>query len=515
VLVQVPRSPGALVALTAASAALQAAAFPPLALFPLAWVALVPLLAALARTGPLGGLGLGLLWSLLVGLGTSSWLPRMITDYFGASPAGGWLAAACATLATGCLYGVFGAWWAWLARRRPPSPLATALLWGACEYARTVAPLANPWVLSGYSQVRFTALAQVADVAGVVGIGMLLAAGNAAIAGLLDPRAAARRPRAAAAATAGVFAAALLYGGWRLAQPFGEGEEVRVALVQSAIARERRFEPRFRNANLADHVDLVAHAARAGPDLILLSELAVDVPFHSGSREANLMGRIAAQASADVLVGAPAALDLLVFRRQFNSFFVLRGPEIVDRYDKVELAPFSESKPLRWLDVGEDAYAAGRDRRPLASRAGPVGVLLCSEAMVGRIAREAVLRGAEILANPANDSWFANAAAARMQLDVAALRAIETRRWLVRPTLTGYTAVVDPYGRVTAEAAFGRPDILHAAVRRGTTQTFYTRFGDVAGRAALAGALALSVASAVASRGRSRRRVLAKGGTSA
>src|SRR5262245_145978 len=79
----------ALLAAAVVSAAFQAAAFPPLALFPLAWIALVPLLWALARCTVLGGLGLGLAWSLAVGAFTSWWLPSMIADYFGTGSAGG------------------------------------------------------------------------------------------------------------------------------------------------------------------------------------------------------------------------------------------------------------------------------------------------------------------------------------------------------------------------------------------------------------------------------------------
>jgi apolipoprotein N-acyltransferase len=487
-----------LVVWTLISAALYAAAFPPLALYPLAWLALVPLLAALRRTGVAGGAALGTLWSLGVGLGTSSWLPRMIADYFAAGIAQGWLAAAAATLATGAFYGCFGAWIAWLARRGPPPPLLVALAWGACEYARTLAPLANPWVLSGYAQAPFASFVQNADWAGVVGLGIAIAAANAVAAAALDPALRARAWRASAIGVACALAGSLVYGRARLAQEFGEPAAVRVSLVQSATPRDERFAPRHRGRHLADHVDLVTRAGDARPDLILLAELAVDAPFDAISPEAIALGRVAAQSGADVLLGAPALLPSDAELRQTNSFFVLRGRSLVDRYDKVALTPFSETHPLRgWLDAAGSAYEPGRALAPVASQVGPVGVLLCSEAMLGGAARALVREGALLLANPANDSWFANAAAARMQLDVASLRAIETRRWLVRPTLTGYTAAVDAHGRIAAVAALGVPEVLTTSVRRSRAESFYVRHGDRVAQLAAAAAALWSVGIAV------------------
>jgi apolipoprotein N-acyltransferase len=474
----------------ALSALAYAAAFPPWGLFPLAWVALVPLFAALLRGGVVPGFLLGWLWSLLVGLATSSWLPRLISDYFGASPAEGWLAAVAAIQSTGISYGLFGAWLAWVGRRIPPSPLVVALGWGAAEYARTLGPLANPWVLTGYGQARFTVLVQAADVGGVVGVGMLVAAANAALGGVAIARLRPAHAERNRAATAALLASALVYGASRMLAAYGDGGPVRTALIQSAIPREHRGHARFRDENLSRQIDLASRAAADRPDLVLFSELAIDAPLDPGSAEAAALGRISKLTGADVLVGAPSVLELLVLRQYFNSFVLVRGGELLARYDKVALTPYSEVRPLGdLLEIGDELYSAGLSRRPLATRGGAVGVLLCSEAMFGSAARETVAQGAEILVNPANDSWFSSEPAARMQLDVAALRAVETRRWMLRPTHSGYTAAIDPFGRVVAVAPFGEPAVLPAVVQRSRAETLYVRHGDVAGKAALCGAL--------------------------
>ena len=54
-------------ALTVLSAVLYAWSFPPAAAYPLAWIALVPLLLAIARVTPRQAAGLGILWCLTAG----------------------------------------------------------------------------------------------------------------------------------------------------------------------------------------------------------------------------------------------------------------------------------------------------------------------------------------------------------------------------------------------------------------------------------------------------------------
>ena len=94
---------------------------------------------------------------------------------------------------------------------------------------------------------------------------------------------------------------------------------------------------------------------------------------------------------------------------------------------------------------------------------------------------------------------------ARHELDVARLRAVETRRWLARPTFTGITAVVDAHGRVTAEAAHEAPALLAGTLRRSSATTFYVAHGDWLGRVAAGGGMLYLVVAALGRRRRAAR----------
>jgi apolipoprotein N-acyltransferase len=98
--------------------------------------------------------------------------------------------------------------------------------------------------------------------------------------------------------------------------------------------------------------------------------------------------------------------------------------------------------------------------------------------MVPDVARTLAREGAELLVNPSNDFWFRAEPAARLQLETASLRAIEQRRWLVRATPTGFSALVDPHGAIRATAPWGEPAVLSGEIALSHATTPFQRWGD-------------------------------------
>ena len=104
------------------------------------------------------------------------------------------------------------------------------------------------------------------------------------------------------------------------------------------------------------------------------------------------------------------------------------------------------------------------------------GVFICYESIFGDEVRLFAKEGADVFVNISDDGWYGDTSAPWQHLNMARMRAIENRRWLLRDTDTGVTTVIDPYGRLTASAprhiftvARGavwlpqRQDVLHGA----------------------------------------------------
>jgi apolipoprotein N-acyltransferase len=95
------------------------------------------------------------------------------------------------------------------------------------------------------------------------------------------------------------------------------------------------------------------------------------------------------------------------------------------------------------------------------------------------VAAARVRDGAEVLVDLANDGWLGDEKFSTIAFDMVSLRAVETRRWLVRASTSGPSGVIDPLGRVHEVSPLASRAVLAGTVSRANGQTPYVRFGDV------------------------------------
>jgi apolipoprotein N-acyltransferase len=288
----------------------------------------------------------------------------------------------------------------------------------------------------------------------------------------------------------------LAYGGIRLTKDFGDGNPVRVALVQGAIARTVGWDQSTSAANLARYLELNAVAVSEHAELVFWPEYAVDFYLSEETVErARLLDGVRA-GGADVVLGA-ARYDFAGSEtRYFNSVYWIdgRGGLRTARYDKQHLVPFAEYAPLGdWLRARSAMYAPGDSPSVLDTARAKVGAFVCAEALFPEIARGQARAGADVLANPSNDYWFGARQPAHEQLIAASFRAIENRRWVVRATSTGVSAVIDAHGRVTARSRGDGPEVVTADLERSNALTPYQIFGDAGVAAACLALVALGL----------------------
>src|SRR5207244_8047578 len=107
------------------------------------------------------------------------------------------------------------------------------------------------------------------------------------------------------------------------------------------------------------------------------------------------------------------------------------------------------------------------------------GVLICNEAVFAEVAAARVRAGASYLVNLANDTWLGDWKYAVRIFDIVALRAIEQRRYLVRASTSGPSAIVDPWGRVPARTQPFTQEAIGGTLRGRNGLTVYCRLGDL------------------------------------
>lgn len=488
----------AAIARTVVSGALYGLAFPGLAFprlavapagwWPLAWIALVPFLAAVASGGARRAVGLGVLLGVAASYGVGTWMPAAVVSYYEQPIVVGIaIFLACALWQAAWQFALFALAWRRLAQApRGWTPFAAGAAWVAAEVARGHVPFGNPWALLGYSQTAVPLLVQTADVAGIYGIGFVLAAVNAALAlAWHAPRAPASRR--ALAGVAALLVAVVAYGGARLAAEDARtpGATTPVVAVQADLDLGTQWKPEFYGANLEAYAKLTSGALAAAPaPLVVWPESALTFFLETDRLYHASVAQYLAAVRTTLLTGGPRALEGGGSESYRNAAFVVTPAGAIEAvYEKATLVPFAEYFPLgdgllrrQFGKVRE--FTPGALQQPLPTPAGAAGVLICNEAMLGETARARVRDGAAWLVTLTNDSWVGRRHYADIALAMVRARAVETRRWLVRASTSGPSAIVDPAGRIVDRIPFGSAGVVRASIEPRNESTPYVGLGD-------------------------------------
>lgn len=511
----------------AASGALVVLAAPAPGLWPLAWVALVPVTLALAAsTSVARGLVLGGVLGVVANAGLQAWLPEVLQRFGGLGVAASTVAAGLFFVAQGLPFVVFGglivATRRWM---RLPFAVAVPLCLVVAEWA---VPRLFPWTL-GATQARVPALLQIAEWTGATGVSALVALGNGALVDVLLDRSPVGARRSAVGALL-VVALALAGGHLRMAQLRAEdaaAPHLAVGVVQANVPSSwSSTEGGVTSSggparSPAERLHRLQEATRdleaRGADVVVWSETAYPYPLpRLWERDfpPSSPARVARGTRVPILLGAASVDGTGPEAAHFNSAFLLdRSGAVAGRYDKMRLLPFGETQPLGEASrlKGASTFAAGETATvlPLAHDGSTVRLapLICLEDILPEQGRLAAAQEPHLLVNLTNDAWFGPTAEPAQHFALAALRSVELRLPLVRSANAGPSAVVLATGEVVAQTAPARPGERDRAVEtllvsvpvaeRGST--FYAQHGEVfAALCALAWGLGL--VSAVARR---------------
>ena len=498
---------------------------PPADLWMLAWLAPLPWLALVSRPGV--GPAWQATWTggFCYWLGAIHWLrlPHPATSI-------GWVALS-AYLA------VYTPIFIWAARRlvhrwRWPLVLAAPVAWMACEQARG-------WFLGGFTlgglghtQWRWTTLIQCADALGAVGVSGVVMAVAAALAAAVSPwtepkgvapaplRGLLLRSAAHAAAGGGMVAAALAYGGWRIAgEPRAEGEPLDVLLVQGSIDTELKHDPAAAEQVVRQYDQLTVAGLRDGrPDLVVwpetmwrwgLLEIDDDEPLPDDVVERAIGSASADDTPADRQARCRRALErerldaVAAFARRYGTHWLVgidkqvvtpRVPAGVQNYncglfldaageplgcyEKMHPVLFGEYVPLAerfpWL------YRLTPLPAGLTAGTSPVAVTIAGHRVAVTICYETTLPGAvrsmmvelaaaggrpDVIVNLTNDGWFWGSSELDMHLASGVFRAVEVRTPIVIAANTGFSAWIDGAGRLLARGPRRATATLRARVR--------------------------------------------------
>jgi apolipoprotein N-acyltransferase len=493
-------------ALALVSGALLALSFPRYGHPAFAWIALVPLLVALAQPvplapserrrveGPLRAFLLGLTTGFVYFTGTLYWTGAVIRT-FGGIP----LPAAVLGVCLLALYqGFFPALFALIvsrliARGGRAAILLSAAAWVATEFFRGVVLGGFPWVLLGDSQVTVLPVAQLASVLGVYGVTALVAFINASIAYAV--LASGRSRVAVLAAAAAVLVGIGVWGAMRVADGAltNTGTPMRVGLIQANIPQEDKWKSGEARRIFTTYVAMTRDAVARGAEFVIWPESATPFMFEQDPVGQETLRSLARELRVPILFGS----DQEVTRPQpalYNAAFLVGADGTTAAvYRKIHLVPWGEFIPLKRLlffvsplvDSFTD-FSPGTEMVMLPVGSHLLSTAICYEVVYPSLVRQAVLAGSQLLTTITNDAWYGYSSAPYQHFALASMRAIEQGRYLARAANTGISGVVDPYGRIVRQSGIFEQAALVEPIRFLTVRTIYSRIGDLIAYIAIA-----------------------------
>ena len=439
----------------------------------------------------------------------------------------------------------------WYAKRRLGPTAAWVLLpffWTGFEFFHSLGEFSFPWLTLANSQAYHLPRIQMIDYTSLYGLSLLIVSFNVIAYRFLD-RLARATPRWSAATFSllgllvALYTGPWIYGSIRMKES-GTHElahPMRVGIVQPNVdpwekwgeggtAKWTSYENQFRL--------LLRETRRLGsrdPDLVVWPETAVPfyllLPYAAPYRAA--LQHLVDSLNVPVLTGLPDAefFDstnapatakptqipgrLVDYYNAATLFAPHRPPGQV--YKKIKLVPFAERipyagtfsfliEPLKW-GVGISGWGEGKDTVVYTmgtrdSARVSFSTMICYESIYPSFVRKFVQKGAEFLVIITNDSWYGNTSGPYQHAAYASLRAVETRRWIVRCANGGISGFVDPDGRFQEESKMYTRATLLGSILPRQGETFYVLYGDIVGWVCIVISLAGFAAMVVLFRGR-------------
>ena len=256
------------------------------------------------------------------------------------------------------------------------------------------------------------------------------------------------------------------------------------------------------------------------PETVLADNTRLKQFDQPSNRVATMLRNWRRQQGADILIGS-SFVDFIrdeslitaqsnvydegVWYNTFNSALWVTDSDSIQRYDKSKLVVGIENfpyvsvlKPILgdiMIDLGGTVAMKttqeNRDVFTSTQQAYSIAPIICYESVYGDYVTEYVQNGAQALGIITNDGWWGDSQGHKQHLSLAQLRAIETRRQVVRSANTGISAIISSTGYVTDQLEYGTKGNLQGTIKLYDAQTVYVRYGDYLARIAIYLAIAI------------------------
>jgi apolipoprotein N-acyltransferase len=465
---------------------------------PLIWICFVPVLLALRNTSLKNTVIVGAVFGLVTNLGGYYWVIHLLKEFAHLNTPLSFIGYVLLCLYQGSLLALV-LLLVYQARKHFSLPPVWTLP-VAFVAAEKFYPLLFPSYI-GNSLYQLTFITQFVDITGMLGLTALICLVNGAIYEGIESRLE-KRPihRLRIAIPAALILVVLTYGAYTSAvyeQIAKDSPKLEIGMIQTNLgARDKAAK---RSEFIQRHVQMSKALVAEHPDLDLL--IWPESAYNAWVDRKNT--RQLVPLLKDISV--PILLGTLTYEgrtsaetKKYNSAILVdkRG-EIQQIFDKVillafgETIPFVETFPIikKWIK-GVSVFNHGTSFKHFEIKSGiSLLPMICYEDIIPGFVRQMWQASgpATALVNLTNDSWYGDTHEPLIHLVLASFRSIETRRYLIRSTNTGISAIVDNRGQIVKQTDQWQQAslVFDVPIIQTHRSTIYMMAGDVLGWFAL------------------------------
>ena len=360
-------------------------------------------------------------------------------------------------------------------------------IWVSGEFLLSHLLTGFPWGLLGYTQYKNLGFIQVSALTGVYGLSLLLLLFQSCFVLSMDTK------KRSPFLTALALILAVHLGGWLALKPSPRsGETFRGAVIQGNIQPEvdfTRLTERETAALFRRHLDLSREAVGQGAGLIAWAELSVPLCFSCShpyyQRLSQELFRFTRDTGCSLLLGTNETAYIQDEPLYYNTAAHLDPRGGLSFYYKRHLVPFGEYTPYEkvFSFITNFTHAIGTltpgETPVLHNFSGTAyATPICYEIIFPDLVRRFVRQGARFLVTITNDGWYGRSWAPYQHFAMAVLRAVETRRYVMRSATTGISGIIDPYGRIMQQTRLNSEAVVWEDITPLSGTTLYVRFGN-------------------------------------
>ncbi|MFQ5786618.1 MAG: apolipoprotein N-acyltransferase [Thermodesulfobacteriota bacterium] len=466
----------------------------------LSWILLTPLFIAIEDKRPFHALCLGVLTGTVLNVIGSYWLIETLSRFGGFPFPISLLFLLILSFYSGLSIGIFTLVISILnlLKKRGYLPvIVIASVWTSIEY---LFPFLFPYTIAN-PQAHFLPIIQISDLFGIYAVSFLIIFVNVTLMRVYKfMRKQGPIPHYEITISILLLTLTLIYGFWRIKTEkriMADSPKIKVGIVQANFNFLEKIEEHQENM-IEIHKSM--SQSLNYPDLIIWPETAILLWISTSSDQLVKNGNTAIpdiKGTYFVVGGlsyesnetSPDETDYENITKYNTAFLTDSDGNIIGRYHKIKLLLFGEYLPFSsWIPALKKLSPATGDFIPgnelnlfeIKEKGIKIAPLICYEDIIPSFSRKFVKKGANLIINLTNDGWFGESTAPYQHLLLSIPRAVENRRYLIRSTNTGISAIIDPIGRVT-----DKTDIFQKTNLEGEVgllegrETLYTRIGDL------------------------------------